>query len=112
MTINWKIWAPVGIVVVIVFVAIGLNQVKTNDLQEANVDNKQTQEQPIVVSQDLPSATLKPATGNIDDVVNSILAGVSDDEALFADAVKDGELINSDSQSINNFGQSYNENEF
>jgi hypothetical protein len=109
MNINWKIWAPVGVVVVVALVMIGSSQLGTKSPQAPIADNGQAQD---AVSQDLPTATSKPATGNIDDAVNDILAGISDDEALLADAIKDGELITADNQSINNFGQSYNENEF
>lgn len=52
-----------------------------------------------------------PATIAVDDAVNAILAGVSDEQALFADAEKDAELITADSQALSDFGQSYNENE-
>jgi hypothetical protein len=63
-------------------------------------------------AQELPVAVTKPATGNVDDAVNAILAAVSDDQALFADAEKDAALVGADSQAISDFGQSYNENEF
>jgi hypothetical protein len=113
MNINWKIWAPVGIVAVVALVIIGSSQLGTKSPQAPITDSGQAQEQPIAVSQDLPKvAVAEPATGNVDDAVNAILASVSDDEALFADAIKDGELIAADNQSINNFGQSYYENEF
>lgn len=54
---------------------------------------------------------VKPATAIVDDAVSAILAGVADEQALFADAEKDAELITFDSQAISDFGQSYNENE-
>jgi hypothetical protein len=110
MTINWKIWAPVGIVAAVVLVMIGVNQFGTKAPQAPIAE--ETPEAPVAVSQELPVAVTEPATGNIDDAVNAILAGISDDEAFFADAAKNAELIAADSQAINNFGQSYNENEF
>ncbi len=101
MIINWKVWAPIGIVAVVAIVVIA-TQFGTKAPQ-APVAREERQEQPF---------TVKPATGNIDDAVNAILAGVSEDQALFADTEKDADLIASDSQEISDFGQSYDENEF
>lgn len=101
MTMNWKIWAPVGIAVVIALVVVGNNQIKTNTSQD-----------PIAGNQTETPVAIKPATGNIDDAVSAILAGASDDQAIFADALKDADLVSADGQAISNFGQSYNGNEF
>jgi len=109
MAINWKIWAPVGIVAVVALVIIGSNQFGT---KTPTPITEETPQAPVAVSQELPVAVTKPATGNVDDAVNAILAGISDDQALFADAAKDAELVAADSQTISDFGQSYNENEF
>ena len=108
MAINRKIIALIGIMVALVLVFIGINQYQGKSSQTSVVE----QEQLINVSQDLPIATLNPATGDIDETVDTILADVLEDEDFFADAIKDGELIEADNQSINNFGQSYYENEF
>jgi tetrahydromethanopterin S-methyltransferase subunit B len=110
MTINWKIWAPLGIVAVVALVIISSYQFGTKSPQAPIAE--ETPQAPVAVSQELPVAVTKPATGNVDDAVNAILAGISDDEALLADAAKDAELIAADSQAISDFGQSYNENEF
>lgn len=120
MTINWKVWTPLGTIAVVALVIIGSYQFGTKAPQapvtgetpqtpvaeeslQAPVAGEERRAQPIVV---------KPATGNVDDAVNAILAGISDDQALFADAEKDAALVNADSQAISNFGQSYNANEF
>lgn len=111
MTINWKVWAPLGIVAVAVLVIIGFFQFGTKAPQTPVAE--ETTQAPIATpTQELPVAVTKPATGNVDDAVNAILAGVSDDLALFADAEKDADLLAADSQAISDFGQSYNENEF
>lgn len=120
MTINWKIIAPFGAVAVVALVLVGVSQFGTNSQQAKIAENGQVQEQstagdnqaPIAVSQDLPVAKQEPATGDVNETVNAILADASAEGTYFADAVKDGELITADSQSINNFGQSYYENEF
>lgn len=111
MTINWKIWAPLGIIAVVALVIIGYSQFGAKAPQAPIAG--ETPQAPIAApAQELPVAVTKPATGNIDDAINAILAGASDDQALFADAEKDAELIAADSQAISDFGQSYNENEF
>jgi len=127
MTINWKMWAPLGIVAVVALVIIGSYQFGTQTPQapvtgetpQAPVAREtpqapvagQTPQAPIGGTAPAPVAT-KPATGNVDDAVNAILAGISDDQALFADGEKDIALVAADSQAISDFGQSYNENEF
>lgn len=112
VTMNWKIIAPVGVVAVIALVLVGTSQFGTKSPQAPIADNGQVQETPVAISQDLPVAKPQPATGDIDETVNAILAAASAEETYFADAIKDGELITANSQSINNFGQSYYENEF
>ncbi len=110
MAKNWKILALI-IIIVAIFV-IGYSQFKSKAPQapisspekiQLPVASEGQKEQPIIIA---------PATGNIDDTVNAIIGGIADDQELFNDIEKDAELIGSDSQDINDFGQSYNENEF
>lgn len=110
MTINWKIWVPIGIVVVVALIIIGISQLGIKAPQAPVTE--ELPETPIVTPQELPLGVPKPATGNIDDAVNAILGEISDDEAFFTDALKDAELVAADSQAISDFGQSYNANEF
>lgn len=110
MTINWKVWAPIGIVVIAMLIIIGSYQSGTKT--PAPITGKTPQAPIAEEKRNEDRVTVKPATGNVDDTVNAILVGISDDEALFANAQKDAELIAADSQTISDFGQSYNENEF
>lgn len=52
-----------------------------------------------------------PATGNIDDVVNALTKESVDEELVVNQEDDEVDLIISDSQEINDFGQSVNENE-
>jgi hypothetical protein len=91
---------------------VGVSQFGTKSPQAPIVDSGQVQEMPVAVSQDLLKESSQPATGNIDETVDAILAAAFAEESYSADAVKDSELVAADSQSINNFDQSYYENEF
>ncbi len=109
MTVHWKVWAPIGIVAVVALAIMSSYQFGTKEPQAPVAE--ETPQAPIAApTQELPVAVTKPAIGNVDDAVNAILAGVSDDQALFADVGKDAALVAADSQAINDFGQSY-ENE-
>lgn len=110
MTSHWKMWTLVVIVVAAILAAVGWRQFGPQE--PAARGDRAEQESPITVSQDLPfAAAVEPATGNVDDAAAAILAGVADDETVFADAAKDAELVGADSQTITNLGQSFYENE-
>lgn len=99
MTINWKVWAPISIAAIVALAVVVFYQPQIETFQA-----------PIIAKEKTVKAI--PATGSIDDAVKAIIAGVSDDEALFIDAGKDANLITADNQAINDFAQSYDENEF
>ncbi|PIP23103.1 MAG: hypothetical protein COZ91_03600 [Candidatus Nealsonbacteria bacterium CG_4_8_14_3_um_filter_39_7] len=99
MSINWKVWAPISIATIVAFATVEFYQSLIETFQA-----------PITAKE--KSVKTIPATGSVDDAVNAIIAGASDDQALFIDAEKDADLITADNQAINDFGQSYDENEF
>lgn len=53
-----------------------------------------------------------PATGNVDDTVNSLMKELDDEAVATEDLEGDLDLIDSDSQEVDDFGQSVNENDF
>lgn len=109
MTLNWKTWTLIGIVAVAFIAAVVWKQSGAN--APTTGENQANQEAPITTPQDLPTAVTEPATGNIDDAVAAVLAGVADDAAVFADAANDATLVGVDSQTITNLGQSFYANE-
>jgi hypothetical protein len=109
MTLDWKMWTLIGIVAVAVVAAVAWKQFGTET--PITGENQANQETPITGQQNLPTAVAEPATGNIDDAVAAVLAGAADDEAVFADAAKDADLVGADSQTITNLGQSSYANE-
>jgi len=53
-----------------------------------------------------------PATGNVDDAVASLLKELDDESSATKDLEGDLDLIDDDSQEVDDFGQSVNENDF
>lgn len=105
---NWKIWAPIGIVIAIVVVIVTTNSQKTNTPQVPVVTETPTA---TTTQQETAGMATKPATGDVDVIVDGVLEGIADDTALFADVTGDASLVTVDSQEISNFSQTYNENE-
>lgn len=57
------------------------------------------------------SLSVVPATGDVSDVLEALLADSANEQSVLADEGGDTSLVNTDSQAIDGFGQSY-ENEF
>jgi hypothetical protein len=53
-----------------------------------------------------------PATGNVDDATEALLKEVNDESSALSNLEGDASLIDSDSQEVDDFGQSINENDF
>jgi hypothetical protein len=51
-------------------------------------------------------------TGNVDNTIDAILTFSENEGILMSEEIADANLLTADSQVINDFGQSYNENEF
>ena len=107
MAIHWKVWAPLGILVLVVLAILwfprsGERAPVISEAPQAPVERKAEQKEAM--------ATV-PATGNIDDTINALLADSANDQALFAEAETEAELIAADNQVISDFGQSYNAND-
>jgi hypothetical protein len=99
---KWKILIPV-VAIALVIVIFGISELNLFD----NGDN-------LAKVQDVSKEMLPipETTGNIDDVVEAILTFSENEGILMSEEIADANLLTADSQEINDFGQSYNENEF
>lgn len=95
---------PVGVLVVIAALFI-FSKSGTINLQNTNQTAGENEGQ---IATQVPVA---PATGNIDDTINALLAFSTNGQFVVGEDTSDL-LITSESEELNEFGQSYNENEF
>ena len=98
MNSAFRIWFPVGVFAVLALL-IGVNRFGGTEIAE------------------LPTATetavvAVPPTGNIDDVLAFLDEEFDAETSILAQADEDMQLANDNSEAINEFGQTYDENEF
>lgn len=93
MAINWKLVFGVIILALVASVSYYQFVLKT----------------PSEITKAPTEVNIVPATGNVDDVVLALLNDVDAEAAILANVENDANLIIADSQAINDFGQSYNE---
>jgi len=102
MAINWKL--VLGVIILAIIAAASYYQLV---LKPASVEVSQLPESAV---QQAPAAVgIVPATGNVDDVAEALLKDVDAEAALLANIDNDADLLIADSQAIDDFGQSYNE---
>jgi len=99
MKINWKIALVIIVVIVLVIMFFGAGYL--------NLGSKSPETGVQAPTINIESATPPAATGNIDDVVDSLLQDSSNEATAFNEEILDANLINSDDQAISDFGQSY-----
>lgn len=105
MATNWKIIVPLGVLVIVIAVIVitqfgGRPQVVGPTA-------------PTIKSPVAPVTQPPVATGNIDDIVNTLFTDSSDEISQTLEAMdNDVALLGFESQAISDFGQSYNENDF
>ncbi len=66
---------------------------------------------PTPTSSDFSANILPTASGNIDDVVDSLIADASNEQTILSGEDANASLLNSDSQEFSDFAKSYDENE-
>jgi len=109
MSGKWKIIVSVGVLVIVVAVIV-FTQVTKRTSQISNVIPSSG------IITGTPSASeeeLPAATGNIDDTVSAIVSeALTESSQIEKEMNDDVDTLGLDSQAINDFTQSYNENEF
>ncbi len=103
MTWNWKLFLPIGIVVVILVVVLFV-------WLETKVPQIAVEKTPSPLAEKLE--VLPPATGNVNDAVNAILIAVDNELPILDDYDNDAFLVTVDSQEVSDFGQAYDETAF
>ena len=98
---KWGIIIPVVVVVLAIIVAGAVYFTGNENVSEYSFKSNADE----VVVPDPQS------TGNIDDAVDAVINFSAAEEALFSDEANDADLIDIDNQEINDFGQSYDENQ-
>jgi hypothetical protein len=116
---NWKTFAPVAVVVLLVGVAVVGMSGKGKSEESAPIAVRETT---LPVANDVaPSNTMmmaaktapeSSASGNIDDIIDEIDREADGDSAVLADSDQDAALVNSDSQVISDYAQAYDETSF
>lgn len=96
MAINWKL--VFGVIILALIVSVSYYQFVLKTPSEVAKIAKAPTEVNIV-----------PATGNVDDAVLALLNDADAESAILANIENDANLIIADSQAIDDFGQSYNE---
>jgi len=101
-----KYWKILTVVVVLLLLVVALDYYQLNigapkqDLTSSTENNIAGEK--VLIE---PSA----ATGNIDDAVNALLQETTNESIIFEEESEDAALIETDSQAISDFGQSYDE---
>ncbi|WKZ24646.1 MAG: hypothetical protein QY321_03445 [Patescibacteria group bacterium] len=109
MQINWRIWVPVLIALLII---ASFLIVKYSQEEEIVSDQRPAfLEEPSDTAYSFEEDNV-PVSGDVDDATESILIEASDDEVFFSESSSDADLIFNDSQLINDINQSYDENDF
>lgn len=117
---NWKMIAPVAVVVLLVGVAVvGMKGDKGVDTGPLATERQASM--PVAEDSAAPQAKMMAAenimpvpegSGNIDDIVAELSTETDADAAMLADTDADRDLVMSDSQVISEYGNTYDETAF
>jgi hypothetical protein len=112
MQMNWKIVAPIAVVVIVAGVVMSGGSKEVEQLAVNNTEiTKDTVEQPQPVAMAMKAAPM-PVSGNIDDLVASVTSEGDGDLALIDGSAEDAALVRADNQSVNDFNTTYDEKTF
>lgn len=102
MTYNWKIIGLVAVVVVAGVVIYSQLATQNSQAPQGQVESK---------TEMAKTQSLAP-TGKVDNAANAILQDATNEQTKLSQEEGDKSLLNLDSQTVSDFGQSVNENEF
>lgn len=103
MTPKWKTVLLLTAIILLIAAAYWQIWLKSGE-EVAQITGPETEE--------LVQPEIKPATGNIDDIIDALLSESSSEQVLVSDETKDSSLVSNDSQEIGAFMQVYDEKEF
>lgn len=110
MAPKWKISLILGAIILILAVAFWQIWLKSGqEIAQIGGLEKEKQAGEVEI---LSQPEIKPATGNINDVIDALLSEITGEETLVSDETKDSALVSNDSQEIGAFMQVYDEKEF
>lgn len=118
MNINWKILAPVAVVLIAVVVSTQMtpaappDQLAMNDTPESATMATDAQGGTSMMMKTMAVSEAAPVSGNVDDLVASLVLDADQDMSLFADASADIALVSADSQAITELSTAYDETTF
>ncbi len=114
MQINWKIAAPIAVVVLAV-VAVMSSGTDRGAPLATNTQVDGAPEAAMMAAGDTQVMAMKssaPASDNVDDLATALALEADGDLALMSDSSGDMSLLASDSQTINDYSTAYDENTF
>ncbi len=110
MTIKGKVILLLAVIILLLAAAYWQIWPKYKE-EIAQITGPETEQQNREI-EGLVQPEIKPATGNIDDVVDALLSESSSDLTDFSGEIGDSSLVSSDNQEISDFTKIYDENEF
>lgn len=113
MQMNWKIGAPIAVVVIAVTLVMSMGGKERGQLAVNNTEiakDAAAEAQPVTMA--MKVAPTAPVSGSVDDLVASLNAEGEGDLSLADGSADDAVLITADSQSINDFNTAYDETTF
>jgi hypothetical protein len=118
MQMNWKIAAPIAVVVIAVVVVMSMGGKEAGQLAVNNVEVTEVTAAPTAPTGNDTSAAAAmkaapaPVSGNVNDLVASLTSEGDLDLALIDGSAEDAALVTADNQSVNDFTTAYDETTF
>jgi hypothetical protein len=112
MQMNWKIGAPIAVVVIAVALVMSMGDKERGQLAVNNTEITNAtagEPQPVVMAM---KAASTPVSENVNDLIASVTSEGDGDLALIDGSAEDAALVTADNQSVNDFNTAYDETTF